>query len=191
MKCSSSTFIAYDHDINDVDDMNLHFFDEVCKLHKSDVDVQLKAMNLLLRRVCHNVIPGVIGLNYIKFKYTCSKQPYSSGYLVKSSIKLCTSAYDVVLYSSYVSRLHAKLHHMQVELVNKCAELANAYTLFYRLFDGKAKNIVARTRVQDAVFKTCINDIYVEFPKYTSVEEAVMQLGLLGYDLSDVLKISK
>lgn len=191
MKCSSNTFIAYDHDINDVDDMNLHFFNEVCKLHKSDVDVQLKAMNMLLRHVCDNVMPGAIGLSYARFKYACSKRPYSSGYLVNSSIKSCTSAYDVVFCSSYVSRMHAKLHDMQIELMNRYAKLVNAYMLFYQLFNGKIKNFAMGIRVQDAVFKSYVPDITVEFPKYTSVEEAVLQLGLLGYDLSDVLKISK
>lgn len=194
MKCSSNTFIAYDHDIDDVDDMNSYFFDEVCKLHKSDVDVQLRAMNLLLRHVCDNVMPSAIGLSHARFEYACSKRLYSSGYLVNSNIKPCKpciSAYDVVFCSLYVSRQYAKLHHMQIELVNKCAKLANAYMLFYKLFNGKQKNLAMDIIVPDAVFKSYVTDINVEFPKYTSVEEAVLQLGLLGYDLSDVLKISK
>lgn len=194
MKCSSNTFIAYDHDINDVDDMNLHFFDEVCKLHKSDVDVQLKAMNMLLRHVCDNVMPGATGLSYARFEYACSKRPYSSGYFVNSNIKPCKpcmSAYDIVFCSSYVSRRYAELHHMQVELMSRYAKLANAYTLFYQLFNGKQKNFAIDIRVPDAVFKSYVTNTNVEFPKYTSVEEAIIQLGLLGYDLSDVLKISK
>lgn len=184
-------FVSYVHPNTYMDETHMKkmIMSEVMKLSNAEAKLQLKKMTLLMDLLCKNVFPDVLKLPRAKFAYECSAYKMCNGNISVRYAFGCKGHTDVVSDGFNYTFASSKFK------TTYQAKLTVMYMMFYSIFADSlfTMNFADEDSVQNpvlasGVFESYVDDVSIKCPKYDSIEEAVMNLGLLGYDLSDVLK---